>query len=293
MSATIISGKEIAEQIRAELADRTTRLGAEGLVPGLATVLVGEDPASQMYVGMKNRDAREVGFNSRQITLPADTPEMELLGVVEGLNADPTMHGILVQLPLPDHIDEARILRAIDPRKDADGLHPTNMGLLASGADFVLAPCTPRGIVEMLLRSGHDPEGKHVVVVGRSNLVGMPAALLFLRKSAGGNATVTVAHSRTEDLADVTRRADILVVAVGRAGTVTGDMVKPGAVVVDVGTNRVDAPEREKGYKVVGDVTFEEVREVAGAITPVPGGVGPMTRAMLLRNTLDAALADR
>lgn len=293
MSATIISGKEIAQTIRAELTDRVADLAEDGFTPGLATVLVGDDPASHMYVGMKNRDAKEVGFDSRQITLPADTPEAELLGVVEGLNADPEIHGILVQLPLPDHIDEATILQAIDPAKDADGLHPVNLGLLASGEDFVLAPCTPRGIVEMLLRSGHDPEGKHVVVVGRSNLVGRPAALLFLRKAAGGNATVTVAHSRTGDLGSITRLADILVVAVGRPDTVTGDMVKEGAVVVDVGTNRVDAPEREKGYRVVGDVTFDEVKEVAGAITPVPGGVGPMTRAMLLSNTLDAALDQR
>ena len=293
MSATIISGKEIAEDIRRELKEKVAGLAEEGFVPGLATVLVGDDPASHMYVGMKNRDAEEVGFHSRQITLGADTPEEELLGVVEGLNADPEIHGILVQLPLPDSIDEARILRAIDPAKDADGLHPLNMGLIASDEDFVLAPCTPRGIVEMLLRSGHDPEGKHVVVVGRSNLVGRPAALLLLRKATGGNATVTVAHSRTRDLGAVTRQADILVVAVGRPDTVDGSMVKEGAVVVDVGTNRVDAPEREKGYKVVGDVTFDEVKEVAGAITPVPGGVGPMTRAMLLSNTLDAALALR
>lgn len=293
MSATIISGKEIAQNIRSELKRKVAELAEEGFTPGLATVLVGDDPASHMYVDMKNRDAKEVGFASRQVTLSSETPEEELLGVVEGLNADPEIHGILVQLPLPDPIDEGRILRAIDPAKDADGLHPVNMGLLASGEDFVLAPCTPRGIVEMLLRSGHDPAGKHVVVVGRSNLVGRPAALLFLRKAAGGNATVTVAHSRTPDLGSVTRLADILIVAVGRAGTVDGSMVKEGAVVVDVGTNRVDAPEREKGYKVVGDVTFDEVKEVAGAITPVPGGVGPMTRAMLLSNTLDAALALR
>ncbi|MFP3948105.1 MAG: bifunctional 5,10-methylenetetrahydrofolate dehydrogenase/5,10-methenyltetrahydrofolate cyclohydrolase [Gemmatimonadota bacterium] len=293
MSASIISGKEIAENIRSELKEKVDDLTAEDFVPGLATVLVGDDPASHMYVGMKNRDAREVGFDSRQITLGPDTPEEELLGVVEGLNADPGIHGILVQLPLPDHIDEARIVRAIDPAKDVDGLHPLNMGLIASDEDFVLAPCTPRGIVELLLRSGHDPAGKHVVVVGRSNLVGRPAALLLLRKATGGNATVTVAHSRTPDLGAVTRLADILIVAVGRADTVDGSMVKEGAVVVDVGTNRVDAPEREKGYKVVGDVAFDEVKEIADAITPVPGGVGPMTRAMLLSNTLDAALALR
>ena len=291
MSATIISGKEIAAEIRSELTERVRDLKEEGLTPGLATVLVGEDPASQVYVDMKNRDAREVGFDSRQITLEADTPEEEVLGVVEGLNADPGVHGILVQLPLPDSIDESRILEAVDPAKDVDGFHPENLGRLAAGGDRGQVPCTPRGIVEMLLRSGHETEGKHAVVVGRSTIVGRPMALLLLRKAAGGNATVTVAHSRTRDLGEVTRRGDILVVAVGRPETVTADMVKPGAVVVDVGVNRVDAPDTEKGYRLVGDVAFEEVREVASAITPVPGGVGPMTRAMLLRNTVDAALA--
>jgi len=292
MSAAIISGTEIAEEIRGEVARRVEALEAQhGLVPGLATVLVGDDPASRVYVEMKNRDAEEVGFRSRQITLEADTSEDELLGVVAGLDADPDVHGILVQLPLPDPIDEGRVLEAVDPAKDVDGFHPVNMGRLASGDGEGLVPCTPRGVIEMLLRSGHDPEGKHAVVVGRSTIVGRPMALLLLRKAPGGNATVTVAHSRTSDLGAITRQADILVVAVGRPETVDGEMVKPGAVVIDVGVNRVDDPEREKGYRLVGDVAFEEVREVASAITPVPGGVGPMTRAMLLRNTVDAAVA--
>jgi methylenetetrahydrofolate dehydrogenase (NADP+)/methenyltetrahydrofolate cyclohydrolase len=239
---------------------------------------------------MKNRAAGALGIYSRQITLPAKTPEAELLGLVEGLNADPDIHGILVQSPLPDHIDEGRVLVAIDPSKDVDGFHPFNVGLLATGAEDVLEPCTPAGIVELLVRSGNDPGGKHVVVVGRSNIVGRPMASLLLRKGRGGNATVTVAHSRTPDLAAITRLADILIVAVGRPDTVVGDMVRPGAVVIDVGSNRIDDPESEKGYRYIGDVAFEEVSEVASAITPVPGGVGPMTITMLLSNTVDAAV---
>ncbi|HEX6939804.1 MAG TPA: bifunctional 5,10-methylenetetrahydrofolate dehydrogenase/5,10-methenyltetrahydrofolate cyclohydrolase, partial [Longimicrobiales bacterium] len=208
---------------------------------------------------------------------------------VDGLNADPEIHGLLVQLPLPAPIDEARIIRAIDPRKDVDGFHPTNVGRLAIGDRDVLAPCTPAGVVEMLLRSGYDPAGKRVVVVGRSNIVGKPLALLLLRRGRGGDATVTVAHSRTPDLGAVTRQADILVAAVGSPELIRADMVKPGAVVIDVGVNRVEAPGTERGYRLVGDVAYEEVAEVAGAISPVPGGVGPMTRTMLLRNTLEAA----
>lgn len=291
MAAQLIDGRAIATEIRAELCERVAGLTEQGIVPGLATVLVGEDPASQLYVGMKNRAAAEAGIHSRQITLPADTPEDELLGVVEGLNADAQIHGILVQLPLPDHIDDQKILLAIDPAKDVDGFHPVNVGRLATGATDVLAPCTPWGVVQLLLRTGNDPAGRHVVVVGRSNIVGRPMASLLLRRGRGGDATVTIAHSRTPDLGALTRLADILVVAVGRPGTVTADMVRPGAVVIDVGTNRVDAPETERGYKVVGDVDFEAVREVASWITPVPGGVGPMTIAMLLSNTVDAAVA--
>ena len=292
MTATLIDGNAIARAIKDEVKARVERLRAErGVVPGLTTVLVGEDPASQVYVGMKNRDARDLGLHSRQITLLADVPEAELLGLVHGLNADPAIHGILVQLPLPAQIDEARVLLAIDPGKDVDGFHPLNVGRLAAGATDVLAPCTPRGVVELLLRSGHDPAGKHCVVMGRSNIVGRPMASLLLRKGGGGDATVTVAHSRTRDLGAVTRLADILIVAVGRPHTITRAMVRPGAVVIDVGVNRVEDPTESKGFRLVGDVAFEEVCEVAAAISPVPGGVGPMTRALLMSNTLDAARA--
>ncbi len=290
MPAKIISGTKIAREIREELHARVKALAADGLVPGLATVLVGDSPASQLYVGMKNRAAGEAGIHSRQATLPADTSEADLLALAAELNADPAVHGILVQLPLPEQIGEAKVLEAIDPAKDVDGFHPMNVGRLATGDPGVLAPCTPLGVVEMLMRSGCDPAGKHVVVVGRSNIVGKPMAFLLLRQVPGGNATVTVAHSRTADLGAVTRQADILIVAVGRPGTIAADMVKPGAVVIDVGTNRVDDLNAERGYRVVGDVDFEAVREVAAAITPVPGGVGPMTIAMLLANTVTAAV---
>ena len=268
-------------------------LVAEGLVPGLATVLVGDSPASQLYVGMKNRAADEAGLHSRQATLPEDTSEADLLALIAQLNADPEVHGILVQLPLPKQIAEAKVLLAIDPGKDVDGFHPMNVGRLVTGDSSVLAPCTPRGVVEMLMRSGCDPAGKHVVVVGRSNIVGKPMAFLLLRQAPGGDATVSVAHSRTTDLGALTRTADILVVAVGRPNTITADMVKPGAVVIDVGTNRVVDLDADRGYRVVGDVDFEGVQEVAGAITPVPGGVGPMTIAMLLANTVEAAVRSR
>lgn len=289
MAAELISGTEISRALRAEIRERVSGLRARGLVPGLATVLVGNDPASEIYVRMKGRAAEEAGIHSRQLTFPADTSEEELLGVVAGLNADPRIHGILVQLPLPEQIREHVILEAVDPDKDVDGFHPVNVGRLAGGDPHVLAPCTPLGIVEMLLRSGHDPRGKHVVVVGRSRIVGRPVALLLLRKGCGGDATVTVAHSRTPDLGAVTRVADILIVAIGRPGLIRGNMVKPGAVVIDVGVNRVDEPTSEKGYRLVGDVAFDEVREVAAAISPVPGGVGPMTITMLLHNTVVAA----
>jgi methylenetetrahydrofolate dehydrogenase (NADP+) / methenyltetrahydrofolate cyclohydrolase len=289
MSATIISGKEISTSIRGEIKDRVAELKEKGVTPGLAVVLVGEDPASQMYVGMKGKAADEAGVYSRQITLADDTSEEELLGVVAALNADPEIHGILVQLPVPDHIDEQKVLLAIDPAKDVDGFHPINVGRLSTGDPNVLAPCTPRGVIEMLVRSGNDPSGKMAVVVGRSNIVGRPMAALLSRKGPGGNATVTVAHSRTADLGAVCRSADILVVAMGRPEMITADMVKPGACVIDVGTNRVDDDTRERGYRVTGDVAFDEVSEVAGFISPVPGGVGPMTITMLLSNTVDAA----
>ena len=290
MGAQIISGRDIADEIRAELKNRVAHLKeGSGVTPGLATVLVGENPASQMYVGMKNKAAADMGINSRQITLSVDTSEDELLGVVSGLNADPGIHGILVQLPLPDHIDEGKVLEAIHPSKDVDGFHPINVGRLATDSGDFFAPCTPAGVIEMLTRSGHDPSGKHVVVVGRSNIVGRPLAALLLRKAIGGNATVTVCHSRTADLGSVTRSAEILIVAMGRPEMITADMVAPGAIVIDVGINRVDDPSRDKGYRVCGDVLFDEVAEVAEAISPVPGGVGPMTITMLLANTVKAA----
>ena len=280
----------MAASIREEVKERVTGLKESGLTPGLAVVLVGEDPASQVYVNSKNKAATEAGIYSRQITLPEDTAEDELLGVVSGLNADPEIHGILVQLPLPDQIDEGKVLLAIDPAKDVDGFHPVNVGRLATGDPDAPAPCTPSGVVQMLLRSGNDPAGKHAVVVGRSNIVGRPMAALLLRKAPGGNATVTVAHSRTPDLGAVTREADVLIVAIGQPDLIRGDMVKPGAVVIDVGVNRVDDDTRERGYRLTGDVAFDEVKEVASAISPVPGGVGPMTIAMLLSNTVEAAV---
>jgi methylenetetrahydrofolate dehydrogenase (NADP+)/methenyltetrahydrofolate cyclohydrolase len=290
MSPQIISGTEIGNEIRRELAETVAHLRDEhGVTPGLCTVLVGDDPASQMYVGMKNKAAAKVGIHSRQITLPSDTPEAELLGLVEGLNADPEIHGILVQLPLPDHIDEAQVIEAIDPSKDVDGFHPISVGRLATDSGVFFAPCTPAGVIEMLMRSGHDPAGRHCVVVGRSNIVGKPMAALLTRKAPGGNATVTVCHSRTPDLGAVTRTAEILIVAIGRPEMITAEMVSPGTVVIDVGTHRVDAPDTEKGYRLCGDVLFDEVKEVAEAISPSPGGVGPMTITMLLANTVKSA----
>jgi methylenetetrahydrofolate dehydrogenase (NADP+)/methenyltetrahydrofolate cyclohydrolase len=290
MPAQIISGKEISATLREELRRRVADLQERhGVTPGLATVLVGASPASQMYVGMKNKAAAGLGIHSRQITLPEETSEEELLGVVAGLNGDPAIHGILVQLPLPGHMDEARVIEAIHPSKDVDGFHPVNAGRLVTGSGAFFAPCTPAGVVEMLLRSGHDPAGKHVVVLGRSNIVGQPLANLLLRKAPGGNATVTVCHSRTPDLAAVTRTAEILVVAIGRPEMITADMVSPGTVVIDVGTHRVEDPATEKGYRVCGDVLFDPVKEVAAAISPSPGGVGPMTITMLLSNTVESA----
>jgi methylenetetrahydrofolate dehydrogenase (NADP+) / methenyltetrahydrofolate cyclohydrolase len=290
VAAAIISGQKLGQEMREELAVETAAFREQtGITPGLAVVLVGGDPASQVYVRMKGRAADAAGFYSRQITLPEDASQDELLGVVAGLNADPGVHGILVQLPLPRHIETRAVLESIDPDKDVDGFHPINAGRLATGDPDVLAPCTPAGVIEMLLRSGYDTKGRHVVVVGRSTIVGRPLAMLLLRDGRGGNATVTVAHSRTPDLGAVTRTADILVAAVGRAGLITRDMVKPGVVVIDVGVNRVDDESTEKGYRLVGDVDFDGVSEVAEAISPVPGGVGPMTITMLLQNTLQAA----
>lgn len=285
MAAELISGTEIAGTIREELKARAAALTEAGTTPGLATVLVGENPASKLYVGMKNKAAAEVGIHSRQVTLDETTSEPELLGLIDELNGDPEIHGILVQLPLPDQIDDRKVLLAIDPSKDVDGFHPINVGALYTGDATALAPCTPKGVLEMLMRTGNAPEGKRCVIVGRSNIVGRPMASLLIMH----HGTVTIAHSRTQDLPGVCREADILIAAVGRPGTITADMVKPGAVVIDVGTTRVEAPDRPRGFRVAGDVDFDAVKEVASFITPVPGGVGPMTIAMLLVNTVEAA----
>jgi methylenetetrahydrofolate dehydrogenase (NADP+)/methenyltetrahydrofolate cyclohydrolase len=276
--AAIIDGKAIAKEVRAEVAKTAAELTAKGVVPGLAVVLVGEDPASQVYVRNKDKAATEAGFAVRTLRPEADVSQEDLLRVVRELNEDPAVHGILVQLPLPDHLDADAVVRAIAPQKDVDGLHPENVAALMMGAEG-LVPCTPSGCMELLDRAGVELKGARVVVVGRSMLVGKPVAMLALAR----HATVTICHSRTVDLPAVVREADVVVAAVGRAEMVRGDWIKPGAAVIDVGINRV-APK-----KLVGDVAFEEVRAVAGAITPVPGGVGPMTIAMLLRNTALAA----
>jgi methylenetetrahydrofolate dehydrogenase (NADP+)/methenyltetrahydrofolate cyclohydrolase len=282
MPAQILDGRQHAERIRQEVAVEVAELTAEhGITPTLAAILVGDDPASDVYVRNKRRDCKQAGLGSKLIRLPASTTTHELLDVVASLNADPTVHGILCQLPLPKGIDATEILDAIDPLKDVDAFHPENVGRLTQGRPRFL-PCTPAGIRDMLVREGIPTEGQNAVVVGRSEIVGKPMALLLMQPMPGGNATVTVCHSKTRDLAAVTREADILVVAAGRPNFITADMVKPGAVVIDVGINRV-------GDKLVGDVEFEPVAQIASHITPVPGGVGPLTRAILLRNTLTAA----
>ena len=258
-----------------------------GITPGLAAVLVGDDPASAIYVRNKRRACDEVGMVSNTILLPSDSTNEQVLAQVQALNNDPRFHGILVQLPLPVQVDERLIMESLDPSKDVDGLHPFNVGKLVQGrADFV--PGTPAGIQQILLRSGHDPAGANVVVCGRSDIVGKPMAILLMQRADGANATVTICHTRTKNMADITRQADILVSAIGSPNVITADMVKEGAVVIDVGINRVDDDSRKSGYRLVGDVNFEEVSEKASAITPVPGGVGPMTIAMLLVNTLTA-----
>ena len=289
MPARIISGKDIATEMRAELEPQVVELKQRGVTPGLAVVLVGDDPASQVYVRMKGKACEKLGMHSETIILPEATTEDELLATVDRLNADPAIHGFLVQLPLPDHIDSDRVLLRILPTKDVDGFHPENVGRVAVGDPTAFPPATPLGVQHMLMRSGVEIDGAHVVIVGRSNIVGRPMASLLLQRRKGGNATVTVCHSRTKNLPDVTRLGDILIVAIGKANFVTGDMIRPGAVVIDVGTNRVDDPARETGYRLVGDVDFEAALQVASAITPVPGGVGPMTITMLLYNTLQAA----
>ncbi len=292
MPARVIDGKAIAEQIRAEVAESVEKRVRSGKPrPGLATVLVGENPASQSYVKSKQKACAEVGIESFGHDLPENASQKEVENLVTELNKDPRVNGILVQLPLPKGLIEEDVLKLISIEKDVDGFHPVNIGRLAQkGRDPMFVPCTPAGVIYMLNRELPTLEGVNAVVLGRSNIVGMPVALLLVR----ANATVTICHSRTKDLADVVRKADVLVAAVGRAEMVRGDWIKPGAVVIDVGINRVDDASRPKGYKLVGDVAFDEAAQVAGAITPVPGGVGPMTIAMLLRSTLHAAeLADK
>jgi methylenetetrahydrofolate dehydrogenase (NADP+)/methenyltetrahydrofolate cyclohydrolase len=289
MGAKLIDGRAIAAEIRAGVAERTAGLVEEGVRPGLGVVLVGEDPASQVYVRMKTRACEEAGIMARDIKPPADISREELLAIVDELNADPEIHGILVQLPLPDHLDETEVMERVLPAKDVDGFHPTNVGRVASGDPLAFRPATPAGIQQLIKHTGVDPTGRHAVIVGRSNIVGMPMAAILLQKEPWANATVTVAHSRTHDLGSITRQGEILIVAVGRPEMVTGDMVREGAVVIDVGVNRVADDSTEKGYRLVGDVAFEEAAERAAWITPVPGGVGPMTIAMLLRNTVAAA----
>ncbi len=289
MAARIIDGKAIAAQIRREVAAEAEVMRRKNVTPGLAFVLVGENPASQVYVRMKGKACDEVGFASRTDSLPESTTEAELLGLLGQLNADPAFHGILVQLPLPGHISEERILESIAPAKDVDGFHPVNVGKLVVGED-TLRPCTPAGIQELLQRSGNDPAGKHVVVVGRSNIVGKPIANMLLQKQKGANAVVTVVHTGAADPRSYLAHADIVIAAVGRPEFIRGEHLKQGAVVIDVGINRVEDAARKSGYRIVGDVHFESAAMVASAITPVPGGVGPMTIAMLLKNTLRACL---
>ncbi|MBI5394706.1 MAG: bifunctional methylenetetrahydrofolate dehydrogenase/methenyltetrahydrofolate cyclohydrolase FolD [Verrucomicrobia bacterium] len=287
MAARIIDGKAIAEQLNAETRAETQRLKARGITPGLAVVLVGDDPASRVYVANKEKMAADLGFHSVLKRLPADTREGDLLALITDLNFDPKIHGILVQSPLPKHLREDEIWDDIDPTKDVDGFHPLNLGKLAAGQQALVA-CTPAGIIEMLVRSGATPAGKHAVIVGRSIRVGRPLQLLLSLKGRTGDATVTVCHSRTPDIGAHTRQADILIAAIGQPRFIKADMVKPGAVVIDVGINAVPDATRKSGTRLVGDVDFDAVKEVASAISPVPGGVGPMTIAMLMHNTIAA-----
>ncbi len=289
MSAIIIDGKQVAADIRAELKAKVEKLKATaGVTPGLAVVLVGDDPASKSYVTAKEKACAEIGLFSDDNRLPADSSQERLLQLIDRLNHDPRIHGILVQLPLPKHIDETQVIMAIDPAKDVDGFHPVNVGRMVIGEKAFL-PCTPHGVLQLLQRSGIKTAGAHAVIVGRSNIVGKPLANLLLQKTAAGNATVTVCHTGTRDLAHFTRQADIVIAAAGRPNTITADMIRPGAAVIDVGVNRVEDPQAPRGYRLVGDVDFEAVRTKASFLTPVPGGVGPMTITMLLHNTVQAA----
>ena len=289
MPAEIIDGAAVAKKIRAEVAVRAAVLTAKGITPGLSVILVGDDPGSQVYVGAKERASREAGMRGETIRLPASTSEAELLAAVARLNDDPRVHGILVQSPQPKHIDPQKVIRAIRPEKDVDGFHPQNVGKVLIGDRDGFAPCTPAGVQVLLAAYGVDTAGLECVIVGRSNIVGKPMAALMVQAGAGADATVTICHSRTKDLAWHTRHADILIAAVGRREMITGDMVMPGAVVIDVGMNRVPDLSARSGTRLYGDVHFPSVSEVASKITPVPGGVGPMTIAMLLQNTVRAA----
>lgn len=288
MTAKIISGTQVAAEIREELKARVKKLKDKGVTPALGVVLVGEDPASISYVTAKAKGAEEIGMHEETIRLPADAPEEVVLKTVDKLNRDPKLHGVLVQLPLPKHISTEKVINYISPEKDVDAFHPVNVGKLLRGEPCPL-PCTPHGVQQLLVRSGYDPDGKHVVICGRSNIVGKPLAAILMQKKKGANATVTVCHTGTKDLPSITRQADILVVAMGSPKAITADMVRDGTVVIDVGVNRVEDPTKEKGFRLVGDSDFEAIKEKAAAITPVPGGVGPMTVTMLLMNTVEAA----
>ncbi len=289
MSAKVISGKQIAEEIRGELKQKVADLKEKGIVPGLGVVLVGEDPASVSYVTSKAKGCEEIGMYEETIKLPAETSEEEVLKTVDGLNKDPKISGILVQLPLPDHISVDRVIGYISPEKDVDGFHPVNLGKLLRGEPCPL-PCTPHGVKQMLMRSGNDPSGKHVVVCGRSNIVGKPLAAILMQKAEGANAVVTVVHTGAKDISYFTKQADILVAAMGRPNAITADMVSEGTVVMDVGVNRIPDSSKKSGFRLVGDVDYDAVAEKASYITPVPGGVGPMTVTMLLYNTVEAAI---
>jgi methylenetetrahydrofolate dehydrogenase (NADP+) / methenyltetrahydrofolate cyclohydrolase len=290
LPAEIIDGVAIAKKVLARAtADAAALKASHGITPGLTAVLVGDDPASAVYVGSKERACKEAGMNGESIRLPAATSEAELLAVIDRLNADPAVHGILVQMPVPKQIDAQKVIRRIDPHKDVDGFHPMNVGKLFTGDIDGFAPCTPAGVQVMLAEAGIETSGKEAVILGRSNIVGKPMAALLIQSGKGADCTVTICHSRTKDLASHTRRADILIAAIGKPEMVTADMVKPGAVVIDVGINRVDDASVTKGYRIVGDVKFDEVSRVASRISPVPGGVGRMTIAMLLANTVRAA----
>lgn len=284
-----IDGVAVARAVREDVAREVAELKAKGITPGLTVVIVGEDPASQSYVKSKEKASVEAGMKGETIRLPAETPQAALEALIDRLNADPTVHGILVQSPLPKHMDANTVVRRIAPHKDVDGFHPVNVGKLLIGEKDGFAPCTPAGVQELLVRYGITTTGKDVVVVGRSNIVGKPMASLLMQQGAGADCTVTVCHSRTRELAAHTRRADIVIAALGRPESITGDMIRPGAVVIDVGISRVDDPSDKRGYRIVGDVHYESAAKVASHITPVPGGVGPMTIAMLLKNTVRAA----